>query len=64
MEELRRTVLKLQGDHNIPQVVVDDVLFRMNDWLQSGGTKHDHYIEQQFDYVKRFVSYNIKVKES
>lgn len=45
----------------LPTPVLKDINQRIGDWLASGGSVNDPYIEQQLRYAGRFVA--IKVKE-
>ena len=39
----------------IPEVVVVDILQRIFDWVESGGSIDDDYIKRQIEYAKRFI---------
>ncbi|GED34016.1 hypothetical protein P9G84_22445 [Brevibacillus centrosporus] len=39
----------------LPREVLDDIYRRIGDWLASGGSEDDPYIEQQLRYAKRFL---------
>lgn len=41
--------------HLLPREVLDDVYYRLKDWLASGGEASDPYIEQQLRFAKRFI---------
>ena len=44
----------------LPPDVLEDINQRMTDWLNSGGTMEDPYIQQQFSYAERVLN---QVKE-
>lgn len=44
----------------LPPDVLEDINQRMTDWIQSGGTMEDPYIQQQFSYAERVLN---QVKE-
>lgn len=39
----------------LPREVLDDIYRRIGDWLASGGSEDDPYIEQQLRFAKRFL---------
>lgn len=39
----------------LPRPVLDDIYRRIGDWLASGGSEDDPYIEQQLRFAKRFL---------
>lgn len=39
----------------LPREVLDDIYRRIGDWLASGGSEEDPYIEQQLRYAKHFL---------
>jgi hypothetical protein len=41
--------------HKLPLFVLQDIHKRIGDWLASGGSEEDPYIEQQLRYAERFV---------
>ncbi|MGF9907287.1 DUF6877 family protein [Brevibacillus porteri] len=40
----------------LPRKILDDIYRRIGDWLASGGSEDDPYIEQQLQYAKRFLN--------
>ena len=40
---------------SIPKAVVIDVMRRISDWLESGGSIEDDYIKRQIEYAKLFI---------
>ena len=40
----------------LPPDVLEDINQRMTDWLNSGGTMEDPYIQQQFSYAERILN--------
>lgn len=48
-ERILKAISSLPGD--IALRVLSDVNKRINDWLSSGGSDSDHYIEQQVRYA-------------
>lgn len=42
--------------HKLPEEVVLDIQYRMNDWIMSGGSYEDDYIKQQFRYAERVIN--------
>ena len=40
---------------SIPEVVVIDVIKRISDWIESGGSIEDNYIKRQIEYAKLFI---------
>jgi hypothetical protein len=40
----------------LPPDVLEDINQRMTDWIQSGGTMEDPYIQQQFSYAERVLN--------
>lgn len=41
--------------HLLPKMVLEDINKRIGDWLASGGSAYDPYIEQQLRFAKRFI---------
>ncbi len=41
--------------HLLPLDVLQDIDKRISDWLASGGSDSDPYIEQQLRFARRFV---------
>jgi hypothetical protein len=41
--------------HHLPIPVLQDIDKRITDWLASGGTENDPYIEQQLRFAKHFT---------
>ena len=41
--------------HKLPLEVVKDINERIRDWLASGGSIDDPYIEQQWRFASRFL---------
>ncbi|EJL44010.1 hypothetical protein PMI08_02128 [Brevibacillus sp. CF112] len=39
----------------LPREVLDDIYRRIGDWLASGGSDDDPYIEQQLRFAKQFL---------
>lgn len=39
----------------LPLEVLSDINRRITDWIASGGSEDDEYIEQQLRYARRFV---------
>lgn len=40
----------------LPPEVLADINQRISDWLNSGGTMEDPYIQQQFNYAERILN--------
>lgn len=47
----------------LPPHVLEDINQRMTDWIQSGGTMEDPYIQQQFSYAERVLNQAKKQEE-
>ena len=41
--------------YKLPQAVYDDVTKRIGDWLESGGSLNDSYIDNQFKYINEVL---------
>ncbi len=41
--------------HHLPILVLQDIDKRITDWLASGGTEDDPYIEQQLRFAKNYL---------
>ena len=41
----------------IPKVVALDVMVRINDWLQSGGSLEDEYVKSNLKFASKFINY-------
>lgn len=40
----------------LPRAVLEDIYRRIGDWLASGGSEDDPYIEHQLRYAERFLA--------
>ena len=56
MEINLRTISDIRAyQEYIPDHVLKDVDKRMTDWVRSGGTFEDPYIENQFKYLEKVI---------
>ena len=46
----------------VPSILLEDVDKRISDWLSFGGSLDDDYIQQQYNYIERYIAMKDKFK--
>ena len=45
----------------VPGIILEDVDKRISDWLSSGGSLEDDYINQQYKYIEMYIEMENKL---
>ena len=56
MIKINKISTYLAHAHKLPTHVQEDINKRMSDWLESGGTLEDPYIQQQYRYAENVLN--------